>query len=86
VSLAGGPERLLSRIQALTGDGRARLAAPLAEWAVTAQPGSQQAHKARAAVSEALAATAPSLMSRGIYGWAARTAAERTTEHEAGGR
>jgi Tfp pilus assembly protein PilF len=50
----------------------ARLAAHLVDWAADAAPESREVHAARAAVYEALMASATSTMSRGIYGAAAR--------------
>ena len=71
-ALSGGMEKLLARAQALLASGDARLAAHFADWAVETEPASREAHAVRAAVYKALAESAASTMSRGIYGAAAR--------------
>jgi len=75
--LAGGAAVLSARAETLLREGRPALAAQLAEWAAQAEPGSAGAHAVRAAVYGRLAEIGPSLMARGIYGWAARTSSER---------
>jgi alkyl sulfatase BDS1-like metallo-beta-lactamase superfamily hydrolase len=71
-ALAGGIERLLERSRGLLGEGDARLAAHLVDWAADAEPASREVHAVRAAVYRALMDGASSTMSRGIYGAAAR--------------
>lgn len=71
-ALAGGIEHLLERSRALLAAGDARLAAHLVDWAADAEPASREVHAARAAVYRKLMEGAPSTMSRGIYGAAAR--------------
>jgi alkyl sulfatase BDS1-like metallo-beta-lactamase superfamily hydrolase len=74
--LAGGAEVLSARARALLEEGRPALAAQLAEWAVQTAPDSAAAHAVRAGVYGRLAEIGPSLMARGIYGWASRTSGE----------
>jgi len=76
-AIAGGADALAARAEALLGEDRPALAAQLAEWAVQADPGSARAHAARTAVYERLAELGPSLMARGIYGWASRTSGKQ---------
>ncbi len=71
-SLAGGAATLAARALEVAGDGTGdlRLAAQLAEWAVQADPGSVEAHDARATVYRHKREAATSLMARGVYTWA----------------
>jgi alkyl sulfatase BDS1-like metallo-beta-lactamase superfamily hydrolase len=78
--LAGGAGVLCARALALLEGGRPALAAQLAEWAVQAAPDSAGAHAVRAAVYGRLADIGPSLMARGIYGWASRSSGERAEQ------
>ena len=71
-SLAGGAEALAARADELVQGGELELGAQLAEWAVLADTGSEAAKRARVGAYEALADAATSLMTRGIYRWAAR--------------
>jgi alkyl sulfatase BDS1-like metallo-beta-lactamase superfamily hydrolase len=77
-TLAGGADKLARRAQELAQAGDHRLACHLAEMAVLADPGSHSAHGARADVYESRMKTELSLMSRGIYGDAARTSREKS--------
>ena len=70
-ALAGGSAALAERAAALLDAGRPAVAAQLAEWAAAADP-SPEVAAVRAAVYERLAELGPSVMSRGIYRWAAR--------------
>ena len=77
-ALAGGAPALAARAESLLREGRPALAAQLVEWAAQADAGDAGVHAVRSTVYERLAETGPSLMARGIYGWAARTSRERT--------
>ena len=76
-ALAGGVERIAARARELLAEGHLRLASHLAETAALADPGNKEAHAVRAEVYEARVAEEPSLMAKGIYGWAARDSRER---------
>ena len=76
--LAGGAERLAERARRLAEAGDLRLAGHLAEMAVLAAPDSAECHGARAEVNEARAAAEASVMSRGIYTWAADESRQKT--------
>ena len=78
--LAGGAAALAERAAALLESGRPALAAQLAEWAVQSEPESEGGHAVRARVYGRLAELGPSLMARGIYGWAARQSEERSSD------
>jgi len=73
-ALAGGAGRLAERAVARAGAGDLRLACHLAEWAWLAAPGDAAVAAARAEVYGARAASEASVMSRGIFEWAAREA------------
>jgi alkyl sulfatase BDS1-like metallo-beta-lactamase superfamily hydrolase len=75
--LAGGVDRLTARAQELAASGDLALAAHLIDWAIAAEPDHRGAHAARAAIYEARARDAAALMTRGIFGAAARESAER---------
>ena len=70
--LAGGAGRLARRARELEAEGELRLAGHLAELAALADPGSAEAHEARADVNERRAEEEASTMARGIFAWAAR--------------
>jgi alkyl sulfatase BDS1-like metallo-beta-lactamase superfamily hydrolase len=76
-ALAGGAERVAARARELLAQGHLRIASHLAETAALADPASKEAHVVRAEVYEARVAAEPSLMAKGIYGWAARDSRER---------
>jgi alkyl sulfatase BDS1-like metallo-beta-lactamase superfamily hydrolase len=76
-ALAGGAAALAARARALAESGELRLACALAELAAQAEPGSRDAHAARAEVYERRRSDELSLMARGIYGAAARESAEK---------
>jgi alkyl sulfatase BDS1-like metallo-beta-lactamase superfamily hydrolase len=76
-ALAGGAGRVAARARELLAEGHLRLASHLAETAALADPNSAEAHAVRAEVYEARVAAEPSLMAKGIYGWAARDSRER---------
>jgi alkyl sulfatase BDS1-like metallo-beta-lactamase superfamily hydrolase len=80
--LAGGVERLAARARELADAGDLRLAAHLAELAVVADPGAQEAQRARAEVYERRAEAEPSTMARGIFSWAAAQSREALGEAE----
>jgi alkyl sulfatase BDS1-like metallo-beta-lactamase superfamily hydrolase len=75
--LAGGPEALAARARELARAGDLPLASHLVDWAAAAAPDSRAVHAARAAIYEARARDATALMTRGIFGAAARESAER---------
>ena len=81
VALAGA-DALVGRIDALLADGAGaalRMAGQLAEWLVLAEPSSKQAHAARTRVFTARVAAERSTMSKGVFGWAARESAARSS-------
>lgn len=71
-ALAGGVEQLAERARAVADDGNLRLAGHLAEMAVLAAPENVDAHKARAEVFTARVNAESALMSKGVFGQAAR--------------
>jgi alkyl sulfatase BDS1-like metallo-beta-lactamase superfamily hydrolase len=75
--LAGGVDALAARARELGKRGDLRLAAHLADWAVRAEPGSDEAHAARAEIYEARAERSPALMSKGVFNAAARESREK---------
>jgi alkyl sulfatase BDS1-like metallo-beta-lactamase superfamily hydrolase len=80
-SLVGGASRLASRATELAAGGdddSLRLAAHLAELAALAAPDDTAVHAARAEVYERRVAAETSLMSRGIFSWAAHESRERS--------
>jgi alkyl sulfatase BDS1-like metallo-beta-lactamase superfamily hydrolase len=78
VRLVGGAARLAARAREVAAGGDLRLAAHLAEAAALADPDDRDVQAARAEVYEARVAAEPSLMARGIFGWAARESRERS--------
>ena len=70
-SLAGGADRLATRARELADAGELRLACHLAEMASLAAPDDPAVHAARADVYEARVAAEASVMSKGVYSWAA---------------
>ncbi len=76
-ALAGGADKVAARARALLDAGDLRLAAHLAETAALADPDDREAHTVRAEVYEARVAAEPSLMAKGIFGWAARESREQ---------
>jgi alkyl sulfatase BDS1-like metallo-beta-lactamase superfamily hydrolase len=76
-ALAGGIDRLVARARAVAAAGDLALASHLVDWAVAAAPGDTDAHAARAEVYRARAEGAAALMTRGIFGAAARDAEAR---------
>lgn len=79
-TLAGGVDRLATRVAELADAGDLRLACQVAEWAVAADPASVAAHRARADAYERRRHEETSLMAKGIFGWAARTSANAQVE------
>jgi alkyl sulfatase BDS1-like metallo-beta-lactamase superfamily hydrolase len=69
--LAGGAGRLADRARALAEAGELRTAGHLVEMAALAAPDDPAVHAARAEVFERRVATEASLMSKGIFAWAA---------------
>ena len=70
-ALAGGAARLADRARALADAGELRLAGHLAELAALAAPDDAGVHAARAEVFERRVAAEASVMSKGIFAWAA---------------
>ncbi len=81
--LAGGADALAQRAKELSEAGDHRLACHFAELAALADPESRVAHGARADVYEARMKQEASLMSRGVYGDAARVSREKSGKNEA---
>lgn len=79
-ALAGGASVLAARARELVAAGNLRLASHLAELAALAAPDDPAAHEVRAEVYDARVAAEPALMSKGIFGWAARESRRRQTE------
>ena len=76
-ALAGGAGRLAERARELLDDGDLRLAGHFAEFAALAAPEDGGIHAVRAEVNGARVAAEPSVMAKGIFGWAARESRER---------
>jgi alkyl sulfatase BDS1-like metallo-beta-lactamase superfamily hydrolase len=72
VALAGGVAKVLERVRTLAADRDLRLACHLVEFAVLAEPESEDAHEVRAEVYAARAKEQESSMARNILGHAAR--------------
>jgi alkyl sulfatase BDS1-like metallo-beta-lactamase superfamily hydrolase len=70
-ALAGGARRLADRARHLAEAGDLRMAGHLAETAALAAPEDPEVHRARAEVFERRVADEGSIMSRGVFGWAA---------------
>jgi alkyl sulfatase BDS1-like metallo-beta-lactamase superfamily hydrolase len=77
VDLAGGLRPVLDRARALLQDGNARLACHLIEFAVLAEPGSEEAHALRREIYTARSAEQTSTMGRNILNHAALASAQR---------
>ena len=71
-SLAGGAAALVRRARDLAASGELRLACHLLDWAVAAAPGDAEAHAARAETYALRAQRTSALMSKGVFGAAAR--------------
>ncbi len=71
-ALAGGPLKLAQRAQEIAESGDFRLACHLIEHALNADSGNKQVHGIRGEIYQARVAQETSLMSKGIYGYAAR--------------
>jgi len=76
--LAGGASVLADRAIELLEAGDLRLAGHLAELAAQAEPDDAGVHRVRARVFAERVRDEPSLMARGIYGWAAEESAGRS--------
>lgn len=77
--LAGGAGALAARASDLAGEGRLRVAAHLVELAAFAAPDDPDVHRVRAEVYEARVEAEPALMTKGVFGAAARESRERAT-------
>jgi glyoxylase-like metal-dependent hydrolase (beta-lactamase superfamily II) len=82
--LAGGASRLAQRARELAAAGELRLAAHLADWAAAAEPGSSEAHGARAEIYRERTRCESALMSKGVFGAAARDSAALAAACEGG--
>jgi alkyl sulfatase BDS1-like metallo-beta-lactamase superfamily hydrolase len=76
VSLAGGLDNVLARASALKVEGNLRLACHIVEFAVLAEPSSQDAHSVRADVYAARSKLEESSMSRNLLNHAALASAQ----------
>ncbi|GIH80961.1 alkyl sulfatase dimerization domain-containing protein [Planobispora longispora] len=83
--LAGGAAELGEAALRALEAGDQRLAGHLAEMAVQAAPGDADLHRIRAEVFEARAASEASLMSRGVFAWAAAESRRAAGTGEAAG-
>lgn len=77
-ALAGGAGALVDRARSLAAGGELRVACHLLDWAVAADPGGAAAHAARAEIYELRARRARALMTKGVFGAAARESAHKT--------
>ncbi len=71
-ALAGGVRALVARARDVAAGGDLRLACHLVDWAVAAEPANRDAHAVRAEVYEARVNAERALMSKGVFGAAAR--------------
>ena len=78
--LAGGVPALLARAEEVAGSGDHRLASHLVELAADAAPTDPGVHRLRSRIYAARAEAETSLMSKGIFGEAARQSAARAAE------
>jgi alkyl sulfatase BDS1-like metallo-beta-lactamase superfamily hydrolase len=81
VALAGGVGPVLDRVRALVAEGDLRLACHLLEFAVLAEPRSQEAHEVRAEVYRARSAQQESSMARNILAHAALSSEQGLRDH-----
>jgi alkyl sulfatase BDS1-like metallo-beta-lactamase superfamily hydrolase len=79
-SLAGGSLKLANRAMEIADDGDMRLACHLIEHAVNADQENQGIHSIRAKIYQARVATESSLMSKGIFGHAAKESASKSND------
>ena len=77
-ALAGGADRLAGRARQLVEEGDLRLAGHLAVTAALAAPDDPEVHRARAEIFESRVAAEASIMSRGVFSWAAAESRRRT--------
>lgn len=75
--LAGGTGALVTRARTLASAGELRLACHLLDWAVAAAPEDVQAHGVRAEVYALRTQRTSALMSKGVFGAAARESKEK---------
>jgi len=76
-SLAGGVESLVRRAKELAASGDLRLACHLLDWAVAAAPVDRAAHAARGEIYAERTKQSSALMSKGVFGAAARDSAAK---------
>lgn len=81
--LAGGPQRLAARALEVADEGDLRVASHLVEMAALAAPEDPSVHSVRAEIFERRVAAEASLMSKGIFTWAASESLDTTRD---GGR
>jgi len=79
-NLAGGAGRLAERARELADAGELRLAGHLAEMASLAAPDDKGVHRTRADINNQRVAFEPSLMAKGVFGWAARESQARASD------
>lgn len=79
---AGGAQRLAHRAVEVAAEGDLRLAGHLAEMAALAEPGNISVQRRRAEVFEMRVAAEASVMSRGIFSWAASESREAARPEE----
>ena len=81
-ALAGGPDRLADRAKALASENAddisLRLAGHLVELAALADPSNREVHRTRAEVFERRAAAEASIMSKGLFSWAATESRQKS--------
>jgi len=77
-SLAGGVRALVARARELATVDDLTLASHLADWAVAAAPEDRDAHAARAEIYAARAKSERALMTRGVFGAAARESDQKS--------
>jgi alkyl sulfatase BDS1-like metallo-beta-lactamase superfamily hydrolase len=77
-SLAGGVRALVARARELAGVDDLQLASHLADWAVAAAPEDRDAHAARAEIYAARTKGERALMTRGVFGAAARESSQKS--------
>lgn len=80
--LAGGPGNLLARAQREAENGRLDLACHLIELATQAEPDNIRLHQARAEIYRTRVKAESSLMSKGVFGAAARDSEKKISKRE----
>jgi glyoxylase-like metal-dependent hydrolase (beta-lactamase superfamily II) len=78
-ALAGGVDGLVRRARELAAADDLRLACHLIDWAVAAEPENAAAHGVRAEIYKLRTQRSPALMSKGVFGAAARESAKKAS-------